>query len=248
MIMPSPPSRLASLLLLAVAGCSVSSYDTDYKARVAAFLGDAAFAELDSTPREFADGRVRVHLPAKFDTVDEVSRPASLSFLRNLEEATPFNAKLFTQGNQERRPVVVVAAVPTARRKPDDLKREITEWIELDGTFRGRQWERRKVEPAKGGPAEWDVLTLDGEQGFEATTPEARNENGEPSIVDLPLKGSGGLWLSATPDRDYCIVVALRMPDDLDPKPFQAAPAQLAELMARRVEITPPADNAAAAN
>lgn len=242
MVMPSPSSRLASLLLLALAGCSVSNYDTDYKARVAAFLGDAAFAELDSIPREFADGRVRVHLPAKFDGVDEESRPASLSFLRNLEEATPFNAKLFTQGNQERRPVVVVAAVPTARRKPDDLKREITEWIELDGTFRGRQWERRKVEPAKGGPAEWDVLTLDGDQSFEGTS-----SGGAEGLVDLPLKGSGGLWLSATPDRDYCIVVALRMPNDLDPKPFQAAPAQLVELMARRVEITPPPDGAAAA-
>lgn len=224
--------RLAPLVLLAVAGCSVSAYDTDYKARVAAFLGDAAFAELDSTPREFADGRVRVHLPTNFDTVEEESRPVSLSFLRNLEEATAFNAKLFTQTNMERRPVVVVAAVPTARRKPDDLKREITEWINQDGTFRGREWKSVKVEATKGGPAEWEVLSLDGEQAFEATTA------GVDGLVDQAMQGSGSVWLSTAADRDFCVVVAIRMPDEVAGQ-FRTASAQLAELMARRVEITP---------
>lgn len=227
------------VLLPLVTGCGVSSYDADYKARVAAFLGEAAFAELDPAPREFADGRVRVHLPIKFEPVDEESRPTSLAFLRNLEEATAFNTTLFNATKLERRPVVAVAAVPTSRRRPDDLKREISEWIEQDGAFRGRTWERRKVEAAHGGPAEWDVLSLDGEQGFEATTLEARNEKGEPMIVDQVLKGSGAVWLSAAADREYCVIFSIRMPDEVADQ-FQTPPATLAELMARRVEIVAP--------
>lgn len=227
-----PPPIL--LLVLAVAGCGVSAYDADYKARVAEFVVDAEFAGLDPTPREFADGRVRVHLPVKFDPVqDDTSLPVSLSFLRTLEEATAFNLPLFTANNLERRPVVIVAAVPTSRRKPDDLKREISGWIELEGAFRGRSWETRTVVPAKGGPDAWSVLSLDGEQNFEAT------KQGVDGLVDLSLQGSGSLWLSAAPERDYCVIVAVRIPDEVADQ-FRNPADKLAELMARRVEIVPP--------
>lgn len=231
---------LSLLLPVAVAGCGVSAYDADYKARVATFLRDAEFAELDAVPREFADGRVRVHLPVKFDPVEEESGPVSLAFLRNLEEASAFNAKLFGANNLERRPVVAVAAVPTSRRRPDDLKREISEWIAQDGTFRGREWKPEKVSPAAGGPAEWEVLSLDGEQTFEATT------DGVEGLVDKPLKGSGAVWLSTAPDRDFCVIVAVRMPDEVAGQ-FRTGPGQFAALMARRVEIVPPAADAPAA-
>lgn len=230
----SRSSSASMLMLLAIAGCGVSAYDADYKSRVAAFLEDAEFAELDAVPREFADGRVRVHLPVNFDTVEEESRPVSLAFLRNLEEAMAFNAKLFVGNNLERRPVVAVAAVPTSRRRPDDLKREISTWIDQDGTFRGREWKTVKVAATKGGPSEWDVLLLDGEQNFEATT------SGVDGLVDQALKGSGAVWLSTAPDRDYCVIVAVRIPDEVADQ-FRTAPVQLAELMARRVEILPPA-------
>jgi hypothetical protein len=233
------PPLLVAVALLA-AGCSASKYDQDYAARIAAFRAEAVFAELDDRPRELADGRVLVHLPAKFDVAEDESRQPSLLFLRNLPEATVFNAKLVDTNRLARRPVVVVAAVPVTRRKPDDLRREISGWIEADGAFKAPKWERKKVAPAKGGPAEWDVISLDGEQLFEA-------DEGTGELRDLKLKGAGELWVSASPERDYCAVVCLRMPDDVAAQ-FRSPAAQLAELIARRIEILPPpADEAAAA-
>jgi hypothetical protein len=233
-------ASVAVVALAAFAGCSASRYDEDYRKRIAAFREDAVFAGLDDKPRELADGRVLVHLPVKFDVAEDESRVPSLLFLRTLPEATVFNAKLVAANGQARRPVVVVAAVPSVRRKPDALKQEIDGWIKADGAFKPAKWERRKIVPAKGGPAEWDVIPLDGDQVFEA-------DGGTNELVDLKMGGAGELWVSASPDRDFCTLVCLRMPDDVAGQ-FRNTPAQLAELIARRVEILPPpADEAAAA-
>jgi hypothetical protein len=168
----------------------------------------------------------------KFAAAADESRMPSLLFLRGLPEATVFNASLYGPNNWERRPVVVTAAVPVARRRPDDLKREIGEWIGADKAFTLGKWERRKVTPTKDGPAEWDVISLNGPQLFEAV--DATNELG-----DRNLDGTGELWVSASVDRDYCVLICVRMPNDVAGQ-FRTSPAQLAELMARRVEILPP--------
>lgn len=223
---------LAVVVSVAAAGCSASRYDADYAARIAAFRADAEFAELEDAPRELAEGRVLVRLPMKFAAAADESRMPSLLFLRGLPEATVFNASLYGPNNWERRPVVVTAAVPVARRRPDDLKREIGEWIGADKAFTLGKWERRKVTPTKDGPAEWDVIALDGPQLFEAV--DATNELG-----DRNLDGTGQLWVSAAADRDYCVLICVRMPNDVAGQ-FRTSPAQLAELMARRVEILPP--------
>lgn len=223
---------LAVVVSVAAAGCSASRYDADYAARIAAFRADAEFAELEDAPRELAEGRVLVRLPMKFAAAADESRMPSLLFLRGLPEATVFNASLYGPNNWERRPVVVTAAVPVARRRPDDLKREIGEWIGADKAFTLGKWERRKVTPTKDGPAEWDVIALDGPQLFEAV--DATTELG-----DRNLDGTGQLWVSAAADRDYCVLICVRMPNDVAGQ-FRTSPAQLAELMARRVEILPP--------
>jgi hypothetical protein len=223
---------LAVVVSVASAGCSASRYDADYASRIAAFRADAEFAELEDAPRELAEGRVLVRLPMKFAAAADESRMPSLLFLRGLPEATVFNASLYGPNNWERRPVVVTAAVPVARRRPDDLKREIGEWIGADKAFTLGKWERRKVTPTKDGPAEWDVISLNGPQLFEAV--DATNELG-----DRNLDGTGELWVSTAADRDYCVLICVRMPNDVAGQ-FRNTPAQLAELMARRVEILPP--------
>jgi hypothetical protein len=45
--------------------------------------------------------------------------------------------------------------------------------------------------------------------------------------------------VSTAADRDYCVLICVRMPNDVAGQ-FRNTPAQLAELMARRVEILPP--------
>lgn len=229
---------LAVVVSVAAAGCSASRYDTDYAARIAAFRADAEFAELEDAPRELAEGRVLVRLPMKFAAAADESRMPSLLFLRGLPEATVFNASLFGPNNWERRPVVVTAAVPLARRRPDDLKREIGEWIGADKAFTLGKWERRKVAPTKDGPAEWDVISLNGPQLFEAV-------DGTNELGDRNLDGTGELWVSTPADRDYCVLICVRMPNDVAGQ-FRTSPAQLAELMARRIEILPPPADPAA--
>jgi len=229
---------VAILMPAVVAGRSASRYDEAYTARIAAFRIDAEFAELDDAPRELADGRVLVRLPTKFASAADDSRIPSLLFLRGLAEATVFNASLYGPNNWERRPVIVAAAVPVARRRPDDLKREIGEWIGADGAFKLGKWERRTVTPSKGGPAEWDVVSLDGSQLFEAVSGK-QAPDGTPELGDCVLDGSGELWVSAAADRDYCVVLCLRIPKDVAGQ-FRVTPGELAALMARRVEILPP--------
>jgi hypothetical protein len=223
---------LAVAVSLAAAGCSASRYDADYATRISAFRADAEFAELDDAPRELAEGRVLVRLPTKFAAAADESRLPSLLFLRGLPEATVFNASLYGPNNWERRPVVVTAAVPVTRRRPDDLKREIGEWIKADNAFTLGEWADRKVAPTKGGPADWQVLALGGPQLFEAV-------DGTNDLGDRTLDGAGELWLSTAADRDYCVLICVRMPNDVAGQ-FRTPPAKLAELMARRVEILPP--------
>jgi len=240
MLRPNHFLALAILASTAVAGCSASRYDEAYTARIATFRADAEFAELDDAPRELADGRVVVRLPTKFAAAADESRLPSLLFLRGLPEAMVFNASLYGPNNWERRPVVVAAAVPVTRRRPDDLKREISEWIGADGTFKIGKWERRTVTPSKGGPPEWDVVSLDGQQAFEAV-------DGTTELGDRNLDGAGELWVSAAADRDYCVVLCIRIPKDVAGQ-FRVTPGELAALMARRVEILPPPAEPPAAN
>jgi len=223
-----------TVITSAVAGCSASRYDEAYTKRVEAFRADAEFADLEESPRELAEGRVLVRLPTKFAAADDDSRVPSLLFLRGLPEAAVFNASLFGPNNWERRPVVVAAAVPVARRRPDDLKREIGEWVGADGAFKLGPWARRTVAPSKGGPAEWDAVSLDGLQLFEAV-----DGTTQPQLGDRQLDGVGELWVSAATDRDYCVLLCVRIPKDVAGQ-FRLTPGELAALMARRVEILPP--------
>lgn len=232
MLRPPRCLAVAAVMSALAAGCSASRYDADYTARIATFRADAEFADLDDAPRELADGRVLVRLPLKFEVAADESRVPSLLFLRGLPEASVFNASLFGPNNQERKPVIVTAAVPVTRRRPDDLKREIAGWIGDDGAFKIGKWERRTVTPTKNGPAEWDVLGLNGQQLFEAA-------DGTNELGDRTLEGTGELWVSAAADRDYCVLVCVRIPNDVAGQ-LRTTAAELASLMARRVEILPP--------
>lgn len=233
---------LAMVVSVVAAGCSASRYDADYATRIAAFRADAEFAELDAIPRELAGGRVRVNFPMKFVTVeDESSRKTSLGLLKGIDDAVIFNTTLKGTNGVESCPVVVAAAVPTTKRRSDDLRREIDGWMKQDDQFKNLKWDlSKKVAASKGGPSEWAVLKLDGDQDFEAVVPA-----GSTSLEEQRMKGAGEIWVSASADRDYCVLICVRMPNDVASQ-FRTSPAQLAELMARRVEILPPPADPAA--
>jgi hypothetical protein len=49
--------------------------------------------------------------------------------------------------------------------------------------------------------------------------------------------GACEIWVSADPKQEFCVVIAVRVPDDVAGV-LEAPPAKLAELIARTVTIT----------
>ena len=80
-----------------------------------------------------------------------------------------------------------------------------------------------------GGPAVWDVLALKGKQEFESDT--------AGSVEFKKWDGACEIWVSADPKQEFCVVIAVRVPDDVA-EALEAPPAKLAELIARTVTIT----------
>ena len=68
---------------------------------------------------------------------------------------------------------------------------------------------------------------------------------GNPEYKQWP--GTCEIWVSADPKQEFCTVLALRVPVDVAAQ-LQARPAELVELVARTVEILPPADEKPAAD
>jgi hypothetical protein len=217
-------------LAASLAGCSSQPYEQDYQKRVADFRGAAVFATLARDATEFAEGRLKLRLPALLAPPaedDGTKIRARPPFVSDFPGYAAAYEKLLTTSNTQLPAVLTVGVVPTADRRHADVERAILEQVRRDEAFPKADWERgRAVEPVAGGPAVWDVLSLAGQQEFESIVA------GNPDYKKWP--GRCEIWVSADPKQEVCTVLALRVPDDVAGQLTVPVPA-LIELVARTV-------------
>jgi len=227
--------------VVAFGGCSAGTYDKDYASRVAAYRGEAVFAVLTKDP--VGEGRVRVRLPRQLAPMedDDGSKIRALPpFVRTFPGHVGSQEVKLAAGNAQLPVVLSLGIVPTAVMRHADVEKTILDQVRANESFTKAAWEKgRTVEPVAGGPAVWDVLSLEGQQEFESLTA------GNPEYKQWP--GTCEIWVSADPKQEFCAVLALRAPVDVVAQ-LQARPAELVELVARTVEILPPADEKPAAD
>lgn len=226
-----------------LAGCTSRPYEQDYQRRVADFRGSAVFASLAGNPTDFADGRLRLRLPALLGPPaedDGTKIRARPPFVRDFPGFAAAFEKLLTANNMQLPAVLTVGVVPAAERRHPEVERAILEQVRRDESFPKVDWERgRSVEPIAGGPAVWDVLTLVGSQEYESIVA------GNPDYKRWP--GRCEIWVSADPKQEICTVLALRVPDDIANQLPVTVPDMI-ELVARTVEtVAAPVDAADAA-
>lgn len=225
-------------LVFQVAGCASRPYEQDYQQRVADFRGQAVFATLATDPTEFANGRLKLRLPSILGLPQEddgTKIRARPPFVRDFPGYAAAYEKLLTANNAQLPVVLTVGIVPAVERRHGDVERSIVEQVRRDEAFPKVDWERGKaVEPVAGGPAIWDVLSLNGQQEFESTVA------GNPDYKKWP--GRCEIWVSADPKQEACTVLALRVPDDVANQ-LQVPVPEMIELVARTVEpVAAPAE------
>ncbi|MCE9630624.1 MAG: hypothetical protein K8S94_07900 [Planctomycetia bacterium] len=240
--MPLVHRSLAIVFLASLAGCSAGRYDADYAARLAAYREAAAFAPLAVLPDEAAGGRVQMRLPKQFGRMqqdDGADLRAMPPFLRKFPGYDQAREVRLNVGTSALSAVITVGVVAAGQRRHGDIEREILEQVRTDDEFRKVDWQRgRAVAAVAGGPTVWDVLSLKGKQEFESVT--AGN------VEFKKWDGTCEIWVSADPKQEFCIVIAVRVPDTVA-ESLEAPPAALAELIARTVAIVPAADEKPAA-
>jgi len=225
-------------LVFQFAGCASRPYEQDYQQRVADFRGQAVFATLATDPTEFANGRLKLRLPSILGLPQEddgTKIRARPPFVRDFPGYAAAYEKLLAANNVQLPVVLTVGIVPAAERRHGDVERLIVEQVRRDEAFPKVDWERGKaVEPVAGGPAIWDVLSLNGQQEFESTVA------GNPDYKKWA--GRCEIWVSADPKQEACTVLALRVPDDVANQ-LQVPVSEMIELVARTVEpVAAPAE------
>ena len=236
-------SSLASLALL-VAGCSTGRYDADYAKALSAYRDAAPFAVLQPQPTEFASRRVSMRLPLGF--VEVVDGPPLVEggppvkpdpsrlrppFLTDLPGYQATHEQRLAAEGAELPAAVAVGVLPASAGRAV-VEKTILEQARADEAFKGdsQGWADRQVEPRGGGPGDWRVLTLVGQQVFESLV--AGNQEYK------RWDGTCEIWLSADPQQELIMVVAWRVPEKVAgslPVPL----SQLAEAAARTVAIGP---------
>jgi hypothetical protein len=233
---PAPWSRLHFGLLVVVCGvgCSSGRYDADYAQRLTAYHADAAFAGLNRQATTLPGTRLGLRLPRQLFTPvsDEQADRLTPPFLRQFPgRVATYEAML--EANGTRLPAsLTVGVVPRADRHVGDVEKAVLEQVRADESFPKVSFRKGvAIQPVAGGPATWHAISLRGEQLFEGVVA------GNPESKRRP--GACEIWISADPKQEFCTVLAVRVPDDVAGQ-LTLPPAELAELVARTVEIAPP--------
>jgi hypothetical protein len=224
-----------------VSGCFTSPYEPAYRARLGDFRRAAEFAVLAKDPEPFADGRVRLRLPRQLapQQQDEGAKlRARPPFARQFPGFIDAREATFTAGNSRLPVILTLGIVPTTKQRHAEIEKDILQQVRADEAFPKADWQKgRTVEPVAGGPAIWDVLSLQGQQEFESVTAGNVEYKKWPATCEI--------WVSADPKQEFCTIIALRAPDDVATN-LEMPPADMAALVARSVEILPPPDAPAA--
>lgn len=235
----SPRPRIIPCLAAALAiasgagGCSSGRYDAELAGRLEEYRFASAFAALNPEATWLPGTRVGMRLPRQLLTPVAPEQVARLvpPFVADFPvRVATYEALL--ESNARRSPAsLTVGVVPRGERQAADVEKAILDQVRADGSF--GQVSFRKgvtVAPVAGGPSAWHVLSLRGEQLFESLVADNPESKRRPGICEI--------WVSAEPRQDMCVVLAIRVPEDVAGM-LDQPPAVLAELVARSVEIAP---------
>ena len=238
---PSLARRWLFVSLCCAGGCSTGEYQKDYDSRISAFREESVFAVLATNPIPLGDGRVELRTPRQLGPQqddDGAKIRARPPFVKSFPGFSLSYEKQHLAGNAQLPVVLTLGVVPSSQQRFGEVEREILEQVRRDEAFPKAEWTKGKtVQPAAGGPAIWDVLSLRGQQEFESLV------GGVPEYKKWA--GVCEIWVSADPKQEFCTVLALRVPDDIAAQ-LELPPEQLAELVARTVRVLPPPDEPAA--
>jgi len=226
-----------------LAGCGSGRYDQAFEERLGVYRDEASLAALQRSPITIGEAkRVRMRVPKQFDELAgegaaEAQRPFLKDFPGFVQAYTSGTG--LTVGGEEVKPTLTVGVQPTARGQSDVVRTAILAQVRADDALGTKaEWEPRTVAAVAGGLRGWQRLVAAGDQFFDSV--KAGNQEWK------PRPGLAEIWVSAEPEQEFCVVFALRVPEEaaglLSP-PL----SEMAELIARTVEIVPQEPGAAAA-
>lgn len=227
---------LVSSGLIAAAGCLSGQYDNDFVASLDRHRQEAAFQQLVPAAQEIGGGRLTIRPPrALLDQDDACAKPwAKPPFLA----ALPGFAVAYglPTGQEPKVHATLSVAVPTDKDGGlEDLKKTILQQVQTVPAFAKAKpaWESAEALPAGGPP--WSVLTLKGPQPF------VHLKDDKPTTASLA--GETQIWLAADTTTKTAAVLVWRVPQEAA---ASLPVAELAPLVARKVEFRAAAEPAAA--
>lgn len=212
---------------LIAAGCSSAGHDRDYAERLRAHATASEFAPLQADATNAAGGRLVIRLPREFVKQVDDRQEGTPPFLRDFPGFIAAYSGQRPVGTTQYPVSLIVGTVPAAERRREDVKQSILDQVRADESFRKAAWGKpRQVEDVSGQPRTWDVLTLEGEQPFELVDNNLAVEKRRPGVTEI--------WVSAEPKQKACVVLAWRVPKEVEQS---FAIATLAPLTARTVSV-----------
>ena len=234
--------RWRAMLVCLLAGCGSGRYDKAFEERLGVYRDEASLAALQRSPITIGEAkRVRMRVPNQFDQLTgEGAAEARPSFLEDF----PGFAQAYTSGTgltvrgEEVTPMLTVGVQPTARGQSDVVRTAILAQVRADDALETKDWEPRTVAAVAGGLRAWQRLVAKGGQFFDSVKAGNQEWKKWPGLAEI--------WVSAEPEQEFCVVFALRVPEEA--AVLLAPPlSEMAELIARTVEIVPQEPGAAAA-
>jgi hypothetical protein len=229
------------LVLLPLAGCSVSDYDRRYEQATKAYRLDSMFL---AERAALADNRVGYRVARLFgeNDTDGKANWSKPSFLRDFPGfRVAYRGEVEAAG--AKMPVTLAIGVLTDEQfDPEKVKRDISAALRDDAAFPKAAWEEgveTGVRSQEGRPP-WSRLKLTGKQPFEFTVagnPEQKN-----------IEGTTEVWVNGHPDNKVLTVLVWRAPAEViqQVKLEDLALFTAASIVMNPLAVPAPADPAAA--
>lgn len=226
---------LLSSALIGGAGCLSGEYDKDFVASLERHRQEAAFQKLVPAAQQLSGGRVLIRPPRDLKEQDDAgAQPwAKPPFLA----AVPGFAVAYGLPVEQEPKVHATLSVhvPTDKESGlEDLKKSVLQQIQAAPPFAKAKPAWTTAEGLPGGGPQWSVLSLQGPQPF------AHVKEDKPAMTDL--EGETQIWLAADAATKTAAVLVWRVPQ---PAAASVALAELAPLVARKVEFRAVAEPAA---
>lgn len=229
---------LLSLGLIGGSGCLSGAYDKDFVASLERHRQEAAFQKLVPAAQERAGGRLGIRPPQALNEQDDAgSQPWAMPpFLGDFPGFAAAYGVQVPDGDAKVHAVLTVW-VPTDKESGlEDIKKTLQQKLQAVPAFAKAKPTWVIAEEVGGGP-QWSVLSFQGKQPF------VQIKEDKPATADLD--GETQLWLAADGAMKTAALLVWRVPQAAA---VRVPLAELAPLVARKVEFRAVAEPAAAGN